>query len=128
MELTEEEQQEKIDLQDKVETQNQALYKAVEEGIHENGQNTQMVDKLTEELVELHDRRKHFSERERRVEHERKLFKEIMKKVKKYVEGASKDFPDDLFQEFISRAEVCKDGKITYHLIFELEQNARNLC
>lgn len=45
-----------------------------------------------------------------------------MKKVKKYVEGASVDSPDDLFQEFISRAEVCKDGKVTYHLMFELEQ------
>jgi site-specific DNA recombinase len=122
LELTEEEKQEKIDLQERVEKQNQDLYKAVEEGIHENGQNTQLVDKLTEELVELHDRLKHFSERERRVEHERKMFKEIMKKVKKHVEGASEDFPDDLFQEFISRAEVCKDGKVTYHLIFELEQ------
>ncbi|WP_161974843.1 recombinase family protein [Bacillus timonensis] len=122
LELTEEEKQEKIDLQDKVETQNQALYKAVEEGIHENGQNTQLVDKLTEELVELHDRLKHFSERERCVEQERKLFKEIMKKVRKYVEGESDDFPEYLFQELISRGEVCKDGKVTYHLIFELEQ------
>jgi hypothetical protein len=24
--------------------------------------------------------------------------------------------------QFISRAKVCKDGKVTYHLIFELEQ------
>ncbi|MFZ3578063.1 recombinase family protein [Virgibacillus sp. DJP39] len=122
LELTDEEKQEKTDLQERVENQNQALYSAVEEGIHESGQNTQLVDKLTEELVELHDRLKHFSESERRVEHESKMFKEIMKKVKKYVEGASEDFPEELFQEFISRAEVCKDGKVTYHLIFEMEQ------
>ena len=122
LELTEEEEKERADLQQRVDTQNQTLYSAVEDGIHDNGQNTQLVDKLTEELVELHERLKHFSERERRVEQERKLFKEIMKMVKKHVEGASEDFPEELFQEFISRAEVCKDGKITYHLIFELEQ------
>lgn len=122
LELTEEEERERIVLRETMEKQNQNLYKAVEEGIHESGQNTQLVDALTEELVELHDRLKQFSDRERRAEHERKLFKEMMKKVKKYVEGASEDFPDDLFQESISRAEVCKDGKVTYHLLFELEQ------
>jgi site-specific DNA recombinase len=31
------------------------------------------------------------------VEHERKLFKEIMEKVRKYVEGVSDYFPEDLF-------------------------------
>ncbi|MCQ6274705.1 hypothetical protein JMM81_06930 [Bacillus sp. V3B] len=122
LELTDEEEKERAALQERVEIQNQNLYSAVEDGIHDNGQNTQLVDKLTEELVELHERLKHFSERERRVEHERKMFKEIMKKVKKYVEGASEDFPEGLFQEFISSAEVCEDGKVTYHLIFELEQ------
>ncbi|TYS17725.1 hypothetical protein FZC78_07650 [Rossellomorea vietnamensis] len=109
-------------MQERVKKQNQTLYSAVEDGIQDNGQNTQLVDQLTEELVELHERLKQFSERERRVEQERKLFKEIMKKVRKYVEGGSEDFPEDLFQEFISRAEVCKDGTLTYHLIFELEQ------
>lgn len=122
LELTKEEERERIMLRERMETQNQTLYKAVEEGIHENGQNTQLVDSLTEELVELHDRLKQFSDRERRAEQERNLFKEIMKKVKRYVEGGSEEFPVDLFQEFISRAEVCKDGKVTYHLIFELEQ------
>ncbi len=122
LELTEEEKQERTALQERVEIQNQALYSAVEEGIHDNGQNTQLVDQLTEELVELHERLKHFSERERCVEQERKQLKEIMKKVRKYVEGESEDFPEYLFQELISRAEVCKDGKVTYHLIFELEQ------
>lgn len=69
----------------------------------------------------MHDRLKQFSDRERRAEHERKLFKEIMKKVKKYLEWGTDDFPDHLFQELISRAEVSKDGKVTYHLIFEWE-------
>jgi len=31
-------------LQERVETQNQALYKSVEDGIHEKCQNTQLVD------------------------------------------------------------------------------------
>lgn len=122
LELTDEEKKERAALQERMETQNQALYKAVEDGIHESGQNTQLVDKLTEELVELHSHLKHCSDRERRANHETKMFKEMMKKVKKYLEVEVEAFPENLFQEFVSRTEVYEDGKVTYHLLFELEQ------
>lgn len=59
------------------------------------------------------------SERERRVEHERKMFKGNYEKGEKVCRRSNWNFPEDLFQEFINSAEdMCKDGKVTYHLIF----------
>ena len=94
---------------------NQALYEAVDEEHHQDGQDSKRVDDLSGELVNLHKQLKAFSDRKKLVEQYKNEVKELMKQVKKMHEEQQHVFPAELYSLFVEQATVYKDGKVIYH-------------
>ncbi|WP_264807266.1 recombinase family protein [Cytobacillus sp. NCCP-133] len=120
-ELSAEELQQEVAVQERMEQLNQALYEAVDEELHQDGQDHQRVDELSEEIVKLHQQLKDFSDRKKLAEHYKNEFKELMKQIRKLDDDTNQAFPTDLYEQFIEQATVYKDGKIVYHLSLGLE-------
>jgi hypothetical protein len=67
-ELSEEERIQERRVQQHMEQLNQVLYEAVDEELHQDGQDSQRVDELSEEIVKLHQQLKAFSDRKKLAE------------------------------------------------------------
>jgi len=103
------------EVQKRIEQLNQALYEAVDEELHQDGQDSKRVDDLSGELVNLHKQLKVFSDRKKLAEQYRNENNELMKHVKKLHEEQQDTFPAELYSQFVEQATVFKDGKIVYH-------------
>ncbi len=99
----------------RIEQLNQALYEAVDEELHQDGQDSKRVDDLSGELVNLHKQLKAFSDRKKLAGQYKNEYKELMKQVKKLHEEQQQPFPAELYTQFVEQATVYKDGKIVYH-------------
>ncbi|MFZ3578056.1 recombinase family protein [Virgibacillus sp. DJP39] len=99
----------------RIEQLNQALYEAVDEELHQDGQDSKRVDNLSGELVNLHKQLKTFSDRKKLAEQYKNENKELMKQVKKMHEEQQHVFPAELYSQFVKQAKVYKDGKVVYH-------------
>ncbi|WP_176371488.1 recombinase family protein [Litchfieldia alkalitelluris] len=111
LELKQEEEAQK-----RMEQMNHELYEVVDEELHQDGQDSQRVDELSGEIVELHQQLKAFSDRKKLAEQYRDEFKELMKKVKILHEEQQQAFPTELYSQFVEQATIFKDGKVVYHL------------
>jgi len=121
MELSALELKQEEEIQIRIEQLNQALYEAVDEELHQDGQDSQRVDALSGELVYLHQQLKAFSDRKKLAEQYRSDNKELMKQVKKLHEEQQQTFPEEIYSKFVKQATVYKDGKVVYHLSMGVE-------
>ncbi|MFZ3591846.1 recombinase family protein [Bacillus sp. DJP31] len=105
----------------RIEQLNQALYEAVDEELHQDGQDSKRVDDLSGELVALHKQLKVFSDRKKLAEQYKNESKVLMKQVKKMHEEQQLVFPAELYSQLVEQATVFKDGKVVYHLSMEID-------
>ncbi|WP_170270144.1 recombinase family protein [Heliorestis acidaminivorans] len=120
------------ELQERIEFFNQQLYEAVNEELNKDGQDSQKVDELTEELVKLHNERKSYSDRKRQAQRYKQelncLWKQLRKIDDKAIESLEvlrKDqevpFREDIFTRIVESGKIFSDGKIVYKLKLGLE-------
>lgn len=102
--------------QKRMEQLNHELYEVVDEELHQDGQDSQRVDELSGEIVELHQQLKAFSDREKLAEQYKDEFKELMEKVRILHDEQQQAFPTELYSQFVEQATIFKDGKVVYHL------------
>jgi hypothetical protein len=88
----------------------------VDEELHQDGQDSQRVDELSGEIVEMHQQLKAFTDRKKLAEEYRNKYKELMKKVKILHDEQQQAFPTELYSQFVEQAKVYQDGKVVYHL------------
>ncbi|RIW26284.1 hypothetical protein D3H55_23735, partial [Bacillus salacetis] len=119
--LSAQELKQEEEAQRRMEHLNQELYEAVDEELHKDGQDHQRVDALSEKIVKLHQQLKDFSDRKKLAEHYRNELKELKKGIKKLRDEKNLAFPANLFEQFVEKAKVYKDGRIVYQLSLGLE-------
>ncbi|APH03474.1 hypothetical protein [Bacillus weihaiensis] len=120
-ELSNQKRKQEEEVQKRTEQLNQALYKPVDEELHQDGQDSKRVDDLSGELVNLHKQLKVFFDRKKLAEQYKHEVKELMKQVKKMHEEQQYVFPAELYSQFVEQATVCKDGKVVYHFSMGIE-------
>lgn len=125
IDLNEKDHQEEETIKRNIHELNQELYEAVDEGLHEKGQDSQRVDQITEELCSMYESLKEFRERKKKAEQERNNLKQIMKQLKTEVENPSAEFPEELYTNLVTKAEYFKDGKMIFHLRYGIKRTIK---
>lgn len=123
LQITEAESKLINELEHEKEELNQKLYKAVRDEIGKNGKDAKLVEHLTEEIMKLREKLNVFYEREEQIEDIEKEIVALRKALESYNNQGKDDigfyksapeFQKELFDRFIEKGTVTKEGKITY--------------
>jgi hypothetical protein len=92
LDLTEKELRHKEDLEMQMETLNQELYKAVDTEIQKNGKNTQLINQITDDIIQLREQHYKYIERLEQLEEDKERLEKLLKYCEKMKPFSLKTF------------------------------------
>lgn len=132
LELTPEEELDKLEVLSMIDHFNQTLYKAVDQELNKKGQDSRKVDELTERIVNLQNKLKEYTDRESKVVElgqELTWFAKAIDNVEEESvhcqDGLAPEnkmyFKKEIYERCIKEAWVQPDGRVIYKLYLGIE-------